>query len=57
MRLRQIKQLVQGHTVMKTQSQDLDWVWPQIPDFLLLAATFGRPKAVPTASNVPPFPA
>ena len=35
-RLREVKKLPQGHTAVKRQSQDLNQIWLQISDFLLL---------------------
>lgn len=35
-RLREVKKLAQGHTAVKRQSQDLNQIWLQISDFLLL---------------------
>lgn len=35
-RLREVKKLAQGHTAVKGQSQDLNQIWLQISDFLLL---------------------
>lgn len=34
--LREVKKLAQGHTAVKRQSQDLNQIWLQISDFLLL---------------------